>query len=317
MRYTPEQEAQFNANRMRMKQIDGHFRIYMWANLFLGAVIFISAFAAGMLSTKQDEQEGPWIFYTAMSAGVFQILLGLATIVFGWMASGKKRIPSLILLGINVLGLLMVLLRENGTFNAGNAFFTIVGIALNIWAQFLCNHNEELKECEGYPHFVIEAAYAAQYELPENVRVRQEQASSAMETVGQQPEPASAKSAFAPAPDLFSDPAPVKLPPEVRLASEQALGISEMTDGQSISLAKPVQQPAAPVDASLESLTAAVPQAAAALPQVSAEAMLADMTAIPSHATMQGNPDLLPSPEEVRARMAAMKRAREEHRQEG
>ena len=77
--------------------------------------------------------------------------------------------------------------------------------------------------------------------------------------------------------------------------------------------------PRNPADVMLDSLAVQTPQVhenEAAMPQADPAAMLADMTALPSHATQKGNPDMLPTPEEVRARLAAMKRAREEHPQQ-
>ena len=331
MAIAPEVAEHYEANRLRMATMNRRFRIYMWSSIILGALIFSTAFFAGALSTVKENQEGANIFYHAMSAGVFQVLLGLATIVLSWLTAMKSRMPSLILLGINVLGLLMILLRKNGTFTGANIIFLVVGIGLNIWAQMLCNENEDLKTEPGYPLFSVQADYRAHYELPADVRARQQQASTQMSEIGRaavQPAAAAAKpvsgaetqipSAFAPNPNLFFDPAPVKLPPEVRLSSEteQTLGISEMT-GSSRQFVPQAEALAAPTDVSLDSLASQTPQInEAALPQIDPSAMLADMTAIPSHATVKGNPDMLPTPEEVKARLAAMKRARAEHHPE-
>ncbi len=333
MSISPEVAAQYENNRLKMHAVNKGFRIYLWCSIALGAMIFSTAFMAGAFSTVQGNAEGPGIFYNAMSAGTFQILLGLITIVLGWLTASKMRVPSLILLGIDVFGLLMILLRKNGTFTGANLLFLIAGIALNVWAQMLCNRNDDLKTQPGYPLFSAEADTRAHYELPADVRARQQQASAHMSGISA-PQPAPAQmsgagmpqqtlmppttgtpSAFAPSPNLFSDPAPVKLPPEVKL-SAQALGITDMPGSTKQYAPKP-EQLSAPADVSLDSLASQTPQInEAALPQVDPSAMLADMTAIPSHAVKPGNPDMLPTPEDVRARLAAMKRARDEHHPE-
>lgn len=336
MRISPEVAAQYENNRLQMAAVNKGFRTYMWCSIILGAMIFSTAFFAGALSTVNGNAEGPGIFYNAMSAGTFQILLGLATIVLGWLTATKMRVPSLILLGIDVFGLLMILLRRNGTFSGANLLFLAAGIALNIWAQMLCNRNDELKTQPGYPLFSVEADTPAHYELPADVRIRQQQASAHMKGISapqqapaqmsgtaapQQaltPPTVSAQSAFAPSPNLFSDPAPVKLPPEVKIpaVTEKTLGITDMP-GSARQFATKPELLSAPSDAALDALSAQTPQVnETALPQIDPSAMLADMTAIPSHAVKQGNPDMLPTPEEVRARLAAMKRARDEHHPE-
>lgn len=324
MSISPQVEAQYEANRLRMAKVNSAFHTHMVCCIILGALIFGMAFFAGAASTLTSGQQGPSIFYFAMQAGIFQILLGLATIILGLLTSAKKRMPSLILLGINLVALVLILLGKNGTFLAFNIIFVVLSIALNLWIQRACNANDELKEQPGYPLFSVNADYRAHYELPADVRARQAHASTHMAEIGKaaaKPEAAPAPqtaSAFAPNPNLFSDPAPVKLPPEVKLsnATEQSLGISEMVGSPAMFVPKP-EALDAPKDVSLDSLSAQTPQVSeAALPQLSAADMLADMTAIPSHATMKGNPDMLPTPEDVRARLAAMKRARDEHHPE-
>ena len=332
MSISPQVEAQYENNRLKMHAVNKGFRIYLWCSIALGAMIFSTAFMAGALSTVQGNAEGPGIFYNAMSAGTFQILLGLITIVLGWLTASKLRTPSLLLLGIHAFGMIMIFLRRNGTFTGANLIFLIAGIALNVWAQMLCNRNEELKSEPGYPLFEPLADQRAHYELPADVRARQQQASAHMSgiSVPQQapaqmsgigtPQQTETPSAFAPSPNLFSDPAPVKLPPEVKIpaVTEKALGITDMPGSTKQYAPKP-EQLSAPAGIELDSLavqSAQVQEDPSALPQVNPAAMLADMTAIPSHAVQQGNPDMLPTPEDVRARLAAMKRARDEHHPE-
>ena len=145
MGISPQIEAQYEENRLRMSKVNSDFRRYMWFSIILGALIFGTAFMAGAASTLTEDQQGPGIFYYAMSAGVFQILLGLTTVILGLIASAKKRLPSLILLGINLVACLMILVGKNGTFMAFNIIFTVLGIVLNLWIQHAFNVDDELK----------------------------------------------------------------------------------------------------------------------------------------------------------------------------
>lgn len=334
MRITPEMEAQFNDNRVRMQTMERRLRIYMWIMVFLGAGIFGTAFMAGALSTLHDGAQGPGIFYTAMSTGMYQILLGIMTIITGLMTSSKKRTPCTVALAVYAVSAILVLLRLNGTFLGGNLIYLAAGIGLNIWAQLLLNENADLSQQVGYPHFVPQAAYRAEYEESADVAARRANASKHMEALGTpampfppteqdvyiKPEPmkipeAAADPVFGNAPKPLGPTPSIRLPEEVNVSGP--VNLDEMTNVPPVipnpAPAQPLPMPT-PENMTLENLDAYIKaQKEAALPQVNADDLLADMAAIPSHATMQGNPDMLPTPEEVRARMAAMKRAREEH----
>ena len=98
------------------------------------------------------------------------------------------------------------------------------------------------------------------------------------------------------------------------LRLSKAYGLNDMDVSQHEAPPPAAPQPEQPLpQIQLDSLTTVKKTEEAALPQLNAADMLAEMTAIPSHATVQGNPDMLPTPEDVRERLAAMKRARQEH----
>ena len=329
MAMSREMQEQFEENRLRMKKLERSLRIYMWIMIFLGATIFCSAFMAGALASVKQEHSGPGIFYNSMSAGVFQLLIGIATVVLGWMTAAKKRAASLTLLGIYFIGIVAILVQKNGTFAAANMIFLLAGIGLNVWAQLLFNENNLLREQPGYPLFSVEASQRAHYEVPLNVRVREKEASKNMETIGgspapvqipeiPQPAPVKSEPAFQPDADGFSNPKPLGPTPSVRrpdhLTLSKAYGLNDMEVPQHEAPPPAAPQPEQPLpQIQLDSLTTVKKTEEAALPQLNAADMLAEMTAIPSHATVQGNPDMLPTPEDVRERLAAMKRARQEH----
>ena len=315
MALTPEMQARYEANRLKMFQLKRNFRIYLWAHIILGAAVFGTAFFAGAMSTLDETQHGAEKFYFAMSAGVFQILLGLANIVFGSLASMKKRVLTFVLLGINLIGILMIMLQKNGTFVAANMLFLVAGLALNIWIQLSFNTDDLLQEEPGYPLFSETASQPAHYEVPLNVRAARP--SGEMEGLSAAPEiPAAQPAAPVPEASPFASVPEVKLPPQVKLTkvSEESLGITDMP-GNSGRTPAAVPAAPAPADVQLEGLTNTMQGDVTALPQVSAEAMLADMTDLPAHSVVQGDVSMLPTPDEVRERLAAMKRAREEHPQ--
>lgn len=340
MQITPEMRAEFENNRLAKQKLEHNLKKYFWASVIIGAAMFAMSFFAGAISTMdRGGNRGPNIFYAAMSAGFFQIIFGILTVVLGFLTSAKKRVPCIMLLVLYSLFAVGILVQKNGTFNAGNIIFLIAGIALNVWALHQINIDEELKTKVGYPHFVPEASFRAEYEESADVVARRAAASADMETIGgaaapapvsapvpqpvsapQIPQPAVSDPVFSSAPKPLGPTPSVRLPDAVNVSGPVSLADMTSTSGRVVFEKQPEQLPPqpAPDHSMLQSLDDApfAVQKESALPQVNAADMLAEMTAMPSHATVQGNPDMLPSPEEVRARMAAMKRAREEHRGE-
>ncbi|MBR4201109.1 MAG: hypothetical protein IKQ91_07515 [Oscillospiraceae bacterium] len=324
-------QAKYEENRLRMNKLNGNFSKYMWFMIILGAIIFLSAFIAGIMSTMAERDKGVGLFYYAMSAGILQILLSAATILLGWITAAKKRIASFILLGIYLIAMIAILVQKNGTFAAANIIFLLTGIGLNIWAQMLFNEDNLLKGEPGYPLFSPEAAERAHYEVPLNVRIRQAEAGKAMATIGgtaAEPQPEIPQpEAVLPAQEYerddegFSNPKPLGPTPSVHrpetLHLSGPVNLEEMRTpyGESPQPAEPAEpvQPAPLPQIQLDALTNVQKTEEPVPQQLNAADLLVDMTAIPSHATAQGNPDLLPTPEDVRARLAAMKRARQEH----
>lgn len=337
MRITPQMEEEFEQNRLRMNKVNSSLRKYLWWSVALGAITFSLAFFAGAMSVREDGAEGPGIFYTAMSAGVFQILLGITTIILSGLTYMKKRVPGIILLLLYLISLALIIMRPDQGFRIGNIVLILPGIALNIYAQIIISADQDLQELPGYPHFDPKAAFPAEFEESADVLARRAAASEHMDILGTPAQPfpptdlecvtAGSEVPFAPAyvpQERAEDGRPKPLGPTPSIRLPQEVSVSGPVDLSAMS--KPFSVPQAPVlppepvkvpDISLDSLTAAVSaQQAPEKPQLNAADMLADMNAFPSHATQQGNPDMLPSPEEVRARLAAMKRAREEHHPE-
>ena len=312
MRMSPEMEAQYERNRLKKAENDENRRRCFWIMLILGMVIFATSFLAGAMSAKNDSLHGSTIFYVAFTAGVFQILLGLTTMLIGWLNYREIRIPSLIYIAVCVLLTIYFLLHLHESFSAVNIIFLLAGIGLSAWSQVIFHTEDALKEEPGYPLFSPEASQPARYELPKDVIAAKAKASQHMDTIGGPAAPSAAPMPSAAAP---ADPLGVRLPDEVRLPEVHASAFGLEADLGSGHAPLPV--PEITGDVTLEGFAQAEggvkEKGVDALPQVSAADLLMDMTAAPSHATVKGDVSQLPDPAEVRARMAAMKKAREEH----
>ncbi len=357
MKLSPEAEAKMEANRLKKLQNDADNKKCFWAFVALGCIIFGTSFFAGARSTMLDGAQGTGIFYTAMAAGFFQILFGIGTVVIGFVNYRRSPVAGTCCIGVCLILLLYYLLHLEQNIAGINIVLVLAALALCAWAQVITHREEALKTEEGYPLFSPEASYAGKYELPPDVRLRQQAASQAMGTVGPPaapPLPASPEQETAAAAASLFGGKEVRLPNEVRVpefsrrASVQEAPVQanagltpeahlmDMTAAPShavqpgnasllpdaaaveaqLQAAKQIQTQNS-VNAMLESFAHAADEApktgVEALPKVSAEELLMDMTAVPSHAVQKGDAAQLPDPAEVRARMAAMKKARDEH----
>lgn len=311
MRMSPEMEAQYEYNRLKKAANDTNRRRCFWATLILGMIIFASCFLAGAMSAKNDNMRGSMIFYAAFTAGVFQILLGLATMLIGWLNYREIRIPSLIYIAACLLFTIYFAMHLHESFAVVNILFLLAGIGLSGWSQVIFHTEDALKEQPGYPLFSPEASQPARYELPKDVIAAKAKASQHMDTIGAPSVP----SVLEPEAAAPAEPHGVRLPNEVRLPEVQASAFGLEADLGTAHAPLPVPELSGDVtlDGFAEAEAGVKEKGVDALPQVSAEDLLMDMTAVPSHATVKGDMSQLPDPAEVRARMAAMKKAREEH----
>lgn len=297
-------EAQYEENRLKMAQVNKRFRLYMWAQLVLCILFFVFTMYAGASSTLNEDVHGPAKFYYAIDAGLIQILLAAASLVLGFLAAAKKRPASFVLLALYTFMLIYTLTGSHVQGVLGNCVLLAGGLALNGWMQGVFGDLQELSEKPGFPHFSVLNEERGSYEAP--IYVTHRQSADHMDTVGK-PAAESAPSAkkqgamlnadHAVSEDMFSD----MTVPERRASAEAALP-------------KP--------DIALESFTGTAQksqeQAEEARKQAELErqhaleaAMLSDMTPENAHHYHEGDASMLPSAEEVRARMAAMKKARQ------
>ncbi|MBR6107924.1 MAG: hypothetical protein IKQ39_07930 [Oscillospiraceae bacterium] len=321
----------YENNHIRMQELKANYRKLFFFSLTLGALWFGTSFFVGVLSTMDKNVRGPFKFYMAMGTGVAQMLFAAATILFGWIAARGHRVASLILLGIYSASLLMILVTGSLSIVASNIPLLLAGLGLNIWAQMLFNCDAELKEQPGYPVFSAEAATKAQFFVSPDVSARRRQARDSMESVGGQEAPKAKKEPVLQAVsedivlnDMYVNrvpgQAPQKLGP-ISLETQTVAWQPEIRPSAPAPVSDAPIQNAPAQSITLEQFDTQVPQQTVQLapahpemlPQVTAEELLGDMSALGSGKNYQPHEELLPSPEDVKARLAAMKRARDEH----
>lgn len=320
MAMSPELQAMYDTNRMKMSNLKEKFHKFFIYALILSVVWFgTSCFLASVRSTQEKCVTK---FYGAFGIGTIQILLSLVTLLMSWLTSMRKRIPSLLLLGTYLAMLGLLLMQQGGEIHPTNVVMLIAGIGLHIWAQMLCNEDSELKEQPGYPLFSVNADTHAVYEPSKVVRARAAKASDEMESIGGKKQKKSAGIAKPSEPLLSDDQlltglstlyenrkpgeAPAKLGP-ISLTTQQV---------QYTPPANPVpKQPAAPLPEIKLTEFKHHPQYDAhpeMLEQVDASAMLGDMTVHSKKIYNRPHEEMLPQPEEVKRRLAAMKKARQQ-----
>lgn len=319
MKLSREAEAQLAENRLKKLKNDADNKKCFWAFVILGCIIFATSFFAGARSTLLDGASGAGIFYTAMGAGLSQILIGIGAVIMGFINYRRSFTGSLCCIGVCILLLIYNALHlHTSSLAAIDIVLILVLAALCGWALMLACREDALKQEYGYPLFSPEASFAGEYELPLNVKIAKQRASDQMGTVGLSPvpaPPAAPEQETAEAAAVLFGGKDVRLPEEVRLPEVRAADFGLESELGTAHAAAPLPQITG--DVTLEGFSGAAAPAektgADALPKVSAADLLMDMGAVPSHAVKKGDASQLPDPAEVRERMAAMKRARQEH----
>ena len=297
MKMSRELQAKYEQNRLAMTKVEQDYKLFLRLSLVLSVIWFACAFFVGALSTTNEGQQAQTIFYRAMGTGMAHFLLAAATIVLGWMVAAKKRLAGLILLALNVLCTILVVLNKTVSLAAFDILLLVAGIVLNVWGQMISSRNDILREEPGYPLFSIEADTPAEYELPLHLRNRQ--AADHMDTIGGEAKPAGPAQ---PAHAMMS-----LQPPETPMQ------FSEMTGGGT--QMRPSEDTlTVPDHLSFDNFNTAAQtqsQPAAAPAQPEAADFLVEMTPETAQRNYTPNMEALPTPEEVRARLAAMKAERE------
>lgn len=280
-------EHEYNALRQKKLAADRQLRQYFWIQLIISVVLFVLALFASADMSRNPDLHGPGKWFWAINAAGIQIILSLITLMFGFIAGSGKRWATFALVilygGVGI----WATLSKQVALRMGNLFIAAVGIALNLWVQKSFSTDEMLKEFPGYPLFLVNAEKS---EYHPSLVVTGRQASDHMETVEgfEAAESAKEKPQLMPSADTVLD--------EIQAPERQAVS------GQTLS---------APADAVLEQVgdAAKAGRAEQKLPELSPDVLLSDMSEGTGYPHAEA-PAALPDPEEVRARLAAMRDAR-------
>jgi len=309
MKMSGAMQEQYENCRIRMVNVNRNFKRYMWFQLALSILFFVFTMYAGASSTLNEGQRGPSKFYYAMEAGIIQILMAAASLVFGFLAAAKKRIASYLLLILYLFMLIYTLTGTHIQLQLANCALFLGGLALNGWIQMVFAEEEMLKTQPGYPHFSVHMEENSEYEAP--IYVTHRDSAQDMDTVGAA---SSAKKAAAPAKNASSSDVPYPAGTQLQEDAFSEMTVPERKAAPAASVPKP--------NVTLESFDASAKKAAEQEADKQKQAMLerqraleasmlSDMTPETAVHHSEGDVSMLPSPEEVRARMAAMKKARE------
>lgn len=297
MQNPAELEELYVKNHERMFKVNKHFRAYLIGMGIIAVLFFVFTLFAGAQQAKSADNQGPAKFYNAMNSGAFQVLAAIATAVTGYLTATKLKAAMYAAMGAFVVEICTLFFAKGIGMSGGNLALCITGLALNAWVMRDFSELDDLKNQPGYPLFSMNADNHAEYEAPLYVTARRAEASSEMGSVG-------VPQAVSDSPAVSLNKAPAPNTANIRLAEMSGVEIPQ----------RPVTVLQKPVAVQLEDLTAqsnAPAQAIPDLPQMSADALLGDMTPAAQHRQYHPDETALPSPEEVRARLAAMKQAQE------
>ncbi len=294
MALSEEQKQQYQECRLQKMQADKNYERIFWGHVVLTAVFVIMALVAGVLTSKSGEHHGATIWYYSFESSMLEMLCAVVTIVLALFAGSKRRIPGLLLLAFFVLVFILAVLPKPATFVRANVVPAGLGIALNIWQQMQCAKLDWLKTQPGYPLFSEEASQPAHFESMYHVKGAQP-SDSDMDSLGGRQYAEKKRHGALPAGNV----------------QEETYGFAELDGSQSSPhlTSERDLHPSGSVELDAFAAEAVAGRQATAQPAVSAEALLADMSAEGSSHHKNYTPDesALPSPEDVRARLAAMK----------
>ncbi|MBR3267404.1 MAG: hypothetical protein IKI58_01545 [Oscillospiraceae bacterium] len=306
MQMSPELQKMYEENRCKMLELNRKFRMLFWFSVILSALWFCTSALVGIKSTMDETYKGPFKFYAAIGTGTAQILYAILSFILGYLSSERKRVPSLIALGIYIVSLVLVMGKMSLTLAGTSIGMLTLGIGLHIWAQTLFIKDNELKEMPGYPLFSVEADTPAEFEASKVVKARAKNAGGEMETIGG---PAASSSLRKPSlpeqleqvqlSDLYKDRVPGQAPPKlgpISLETQQVQQKLPAVTTESLVAFEPEPQ---------KNDAAAVPE----IPDVQIE-ISDDLSA--GRRIYQPHEEMLPDAAEVRRRLAAMKQAREQ-----
>lgn len=293
---TQAEMDEMQQHRNMMYQTTHNLKLLFWGYVALSCAFMILGVAASALQAGDDANVGPAKWYYGFESGMLEIAVSVITLILAFLVFMKNRLCSLILLGVHACLFILAITGAMTTFTKINILPTALGIMLGVWGQLQFRQLAYLKEQKGYPHFSAYADEPAHYDSLYHVH-RAQHPGDAMQGVGE----AEPSRRFAP--DR----------PHTAGVTEESLHLNDITQGDVRQGAK--QSAIMPqADIALDAMAdSAVSGKTEVLPEATQAVLLDDMTAEGSAQTKQYAPDAdaLPTPEEVRARLAAMKQAQQ------
>ena len=294
---TQAQIEETENNRILMHETNRNLKLLFWGYIVLVIVFLIMGLVASALMVNDESHVGPAKWYYGIESGILEFAAGFVTLVLAVLISAKNRVCTLLLLGLHIILFVAALAGVLETFPKVNIIPTALGIALGLWGQRQFSALEYLQQQKGYPHFSAhDIDEPAHYDSLYHVR-RAQSPDDAMNKVGE------ADTSRRYQHDR----------PHSEGVTEASLGIGEMLDGS----APQTQTDAVPMPAANVSLDAMAQDAVSGrteeLPVPQHAVLIEDMSAEGSAQAKQYAPDAeaLPTPEDVRARLAAMKQAKQ------
>ena len=299
MALTEDEKREYGEHRLEMLSINRNFRLIFWGLIVLTAVFVVMIFMTGIVETKKHE--GASIWYYSMESGMLEGFFAIVTLAAALIVGLRNKAVAYVQLGIYLILFFLAILHIPVTLSVGNVIPALLGIGLSGWQVYLLMRLGALSELPGYPLFSEHASEPAHFETIYHVKRAQPAGSAMQDTSG-----AGGSSTAAARPAFGTE------RPHAAGVSEASLGIGEMNGSASMRYGDRAEALQA-ADVALDSMGGQVAAGKAEQqPAALAEVLLDDMSAEGSAASKQYAPDAdaLPTPEEVRARLAAMKQAR-------
>lgn len=305
---TAEKERELEICRAQKLKVDKNCQRMMWAFIILAAFFYVFALFATADISRNPEYRGPEKWFWGIDAALWQVIFATLTLILGILGSLKHKIPALMLFFLFGGILIWAALGKQLALRAGNMLLAAAGIGLGIFLFMQLVSDDELKQCPGYPLFSVHLEENKEYRP--SLIVTGRTASDHMESIEElmQQNPAQQEKADTQEQSSAAGSRDVILPPEVQL--------SEWTDssGQQPQPQIPEQARKAAAGIALDGMTEQNVPEKPAETLLSPEGILEEMDLHPAHNDI-GDVSMLPDPEEVRAKLAAMK-AEKEHAQQ-
>ncbi len=120
MKLTPEQERQYEVNRLKKNQIDRSIRLCGLGFVLIAAAFFVFSMFATASQSSDPDIHGPMKWYYGVNAAAWNIIFAIGTLVLGLIAAVRSRIASILLALLHIGIIIWVLVGNRMAFGYGN-----------------------------------------------------------------------------------------------------------------------------------------------------------------------------------------------------